>query len=103
MNVTQWWKIVKDTVIVAIESCIPKVKIRSGKTRSLLMKNDIMAKIKKKKQAYKRYLRTREGTDYLYYTRIRNLAKTGCRPAVRNFTWAKPRTTLLKTEKTWEQ
>ena len=58
MNVTQSWKIVKDTFILAIESCIPKVKMRYRKTRPLSMNNDIMAKIKKKKQAYKRYLQT---------------------------------------------
>ena len=75
MNVTQSWKIVKDTVIVAIESCIAKVKIRSGKTYSLCMNNDMMAKIKKKKWAYKSYLQTCDGPDYLYYTRARNQAK----------------------------
>ena len=44
-----------------------------------------MVKIKKKKQAYKRYLQTRDGTEYLYYTRARNQAKTCYRTAVRNF------------------
>ena len=45
----------------------------------------MMAKTRKKKQAYKRYLQTRDGTDYLYYTRVRNQAKTCCRTAERNF------------------
>ena len=75
MNVTQSWKIVKDTVTVTTESCIPKVKIKFGKTRLLWMNKDMIAKIKKKKQAYKRYLQIRDGTDYLYYTRVRNQAK----------------------------
>ena len=44
-----------------------------------------MAKIKKKKQAYKRYLQTRDGTDYLYYTRVIYQAKSCCRTTVRNF------------------
>ena len=74
MNVTQSWKIVKDTVILAIESCIPKLKIISEKT-PIWMNNDMMAKIKKKKQAYKRHLQTHDGTDYLYYTRVRNQEK----------------------------
>ena len=30
--------------------------------------HDMMAKIKKKKQAYKRHLQTHDGTDYLFYT-----------------------------------
>ena len=85
MNVTQVWKTFKDIVILAKESCIPKVKIRSGKIHPLWMNNNMMATIKKKKQAYKRYLQTRDGTDYLYYTRIRNQAKHCCRTAVRNF------------------
>ena len=29
MNVTQSWKIVKNTVILAIEPCLPKVEIKS--------------------------------------------------------------------------
>ena len=49
------------------------------------MNNNMMAKIKKKKQAYKRYMQTCYGTDYLYYTRVRNLAKNCCRTTVRNF------------------
>ena len=44
-----------------------------------------MDKIKKKKQAYKRYLQTCNDTDYLYYTRVRNQAKTCYRTAVKNF------------------
>ena len=67
-----------------MESCITKVKIRSGKTRPLWM-NDMMAQIKKKKQAYKRYLQSQDGTNYLYDTRVRNQAKICCRTAVRNF------------------
>ena len=76
MNVTQSWKIVKDTVILVIESCTPKVKMRSGKTHPLWMNKDMMAKIKKKKQANKRYLQSHDGTDYLYYARVRNQAQT---------------------------
>ena len=49
------------------------------------MNNDMMAIIKKTKQAYKRYLQTCDGTDYLFYTRVRNQAKKCCRTAVRNF------------------
>ena len=83
MNITQSWKIFKDIVIVAIESCISKLKI--WKIRPSWMNNDMTSKIKKKEQAYNRYLQTRDGTDYLFYTRVRNQAKTCCRKAVRNF------------------
>ena len=44
-------------------------------TGPLWMNNDTIAKIKKRKQALKRYLLTCDDTDYLYYTRIRNQAK----------------------------
>ena len=47
MGVTQMWKIVKDAVILAIESCIPKVKIRSGKTHPLWVNNEMMVNLKK--------------------------------------------------------
>ena len=52
MNVTQSWKIVKDTIIVAIKSDILKVKIRSEKTHPLWMNNDRKAKIKKKRHRH---------------------------------------------------
>ena len=72
------------TVIFAIESCITKVKIRSGKTRPLQINNNMMAKIKKKKHAYKRYLLTHDGSDYLFYTSQKS-SKKCCRTAARNF------------------
>ena len=39
-------------------------------------------KVKKKRFAYKRYMETREGQDYLLYARARNQAKQACRRAV---------------------
>ena len=41
------------------------------------------AKIKKKKQAYNRYMETRDGKDYQQYAKARNQAKNVCRNAVR--------------------
>ena len=40
--------------------------------------------IKKKLKSYKRYLETKEGQDYIIYTRARNQAKWECRKAARD-------------------
>lgn len=84
LDIHQAWTTVKDTVMLALKKCIPKVKIGNEKSRPLWMNNELTSKMKKKKQAYKKYLQTREGTDYLHYTRARNQVKSSCRAAVKS-------------------
>lgn len=84
-DVTQAWNLVQSGVLSAMETCIPKVRSRTDRsTKPIWMNDEVMSKIKKKKQTYQKYLQTREGTDYLYYTRARNQAKNSCRVAVKN-------------------
>ena len=42
-----------------------------------------LLKVKKKHQAFRRYMETRDGQDYLLYARARNQAKQACRIAVK--------------------
>jgi hypothetical protein len=85
MNVADSWSLLKDTVVAAVNTCVPKVKLSGSKKKTQWMNSAVLAKLKVKKQAYKRYLQTRDGADYLLYTRARNQAKSSCRSAVKNF------------------
>ena len=49
------------------------------------MNEEAMKKVRKKRQAYQRYLETREGKDYIAYTKARNQVKWNCKRAMRDF------------------
>ena len=85
LDVSDAWDKLKKVVLNAVELCVPKVKSGPGKQKALWMNPEVMKKLKKKKQSYKQYLRTKEGQDYQYYTRARNQAKSACRAAVRKY------------------
>ena len=63
---------------------IPK-KAFKHKRKPVWMNRAALAKVKKKRHAYQQYLGTKDGTDYLEYTKSRNQAKNACRSAVRDF------------------
>lgn len=85
LGVSEAWDTLRNVVHNAMEECIPKVRVGvAKKARKPLWLNDsAMAKVKKKRQAYERYLQTRDGQDYLQYARARNQARKACRTAVR--------------------
>ena len=49
------------------------------------MNVNLMAEIRKKKHAFERYKQTRNGKEYLEYTRARNSTKAATRKAVRDY------------------
>ena len=49
------------------------------------MNEKAITKIKKKKEAFRRYLNTKEGKDYTVYTKARNQAKWETRKAHQSF------------------
>ena len=49
------------------------------------MNETALRKFKKKREAYQRYLHTREGTAYMEYYKAWNQAKSCCMKAVREF------------------
>ena len=85
MNTCQAWSTVKGVVFEAMNHCIPKLGMNRTKKKVLWMKEEVAAKIKAKKQAYRKYLDTRDGSDYLTYTKARNQAKNACRKAIRDY------------------
>ena len=84
MNVADSWSFLKDTVMSAVDACVPKITL-GGVKKSQWMNSTVKAQLKTKKEAYKRYLRTRSDSDYNLYARARNQAKKVCRTAVKNF------------------
>ena len=49
------------------------------------MDTRVLSRIKKKRETFERYKQTREGKDYIEYTRARNAAKADTRRAVRDY------------------
>jgi hypothetical protein len=82
MNVCQAWSAVKSGVLEAMEQCIPKLGTGQAKKKAPWIQDSVAAKIKRKKQAYSKYMTTCDGKDYLLYTKARNQAKKACRNAV---------------------
>ena len=79
------WTCFKQMMDSAINECIPKYSTCGGilpkQRRPLWCNEKAVAKIKKKRKAYQRYMQTREGKDYLEYAKARNQAKGACRQA----------------------
>jgi hypothetical protein len=85
-NVQDAWDLFTEEINLAAKDFIPCIK--SGKTekkkRNMWADEKALAKIKKKRAAFQRYLQTKDGIDYLAYTRARNQAKAACRKAVKD-------------------
>jgi hypothetical protein len=84
MNEADSRAIHKETVLSAVDACVSKIT-HGGVKKSQWMNSTVKAQPKTKKDAYKRYLRTRSDSDYNLYERARNQAKKVCRTAVRKF------------------
>ena len=80
------WNIFQSIIENLVRKFIPNVdSSKQSKKRSLWMNKTAFAKVKKKTQMYHRYLQTKDGIDYLNYTRARNQAKSSCRKAMIEF------------------
>ena len=84
LNLEEGWKVIKQTIHEAIERHVPtKVIDPNRRRRPLWMNPSCLAKVRKKHAAWKRYLETKSGEDYLKYTRARNQSRTATRKAQR--------------------
>ena len=59
------------TRLSAVDACVPKITL-GGVKKSQWMNSTVKAQLKTKKEAYKRYLRTRSDADHNLYARARN-------------------------------
>ena len=84
LNINQMWNEIKSGVKLAMETCIPKKKIiKSKRIQPSWMSNKALRKIKKKYKLFKRFLKTKNGYDYLKYIEMRNSCKKEIRKAKR--------------------
>ena len=85
-DVENSWILLKATIHDVMEKYIPKATIYPNKRkRPLWMNQSSLSKVRKKHAAWKRYLETKSGEDYLKYTRARNQARRETRKAQKNF------------------
>ena len=85
-EVEEGWKLIKDTIHQVMEKHVPKSIIIPNKRRRPLWMNKIsLCKVRKKHAAWKRYLETKSGEDYLKYTRARNQSRRETRKAQRDY------------------
>ena len=87
MSVVDAWAHVENELVKAMDITIPKKRWHKNHTKKkpLWMNEEALKKVRKKRQAYQRYLETREGKDYLSYAKARNQVKGVCRAAMRDF------------------
>ncbi len=80
------WEIFYELIIVAMKKCIPLGTNKGRKPgRALWMNDQALKKVKKKTEAFKRYLNSEEGGDYAQYAKARNQARWECRKMKRDF------------------
>ena len=76
---------IKEAVHTSMEKNIPKTKMRSKKNHPRWLDNKTLRKIKKKHKLFKRYLLTKEGTDYLKFIQARRKCKRAIKSAKREY------------------
>jgi len=80
------WEMFHCCMKEAMTKCIPRKSSKPCKTnKALWMNEEALAKVKKKSAAYKRYLETKEGKEYIEYARARNQARWACRKMKKEF------------------
>jgi len=83
------WVAISSAILIAVENSVPhrcEVPGQSRRRRRPVWMNErALGKIRKKKEAFDRYKRTREGEDYLEYAKARNSVKSEVRKAVRDY------------------
>ena len=80
-DVNEAWNLLNQTLKESCKRNVPIITKREGKKCPLWMNQSALAKVKKKHHAWKRYLETTSGEDYLQYTKARNQAKWETRKA----------------------
>ena len=80
------WNLIVEHLQKAIAASIPKTRRRPrGKFKPLWMNGEALAKVKTKRDTWKRYKTTRDERDYKVYTRARSQARWATRHAVKQF------------------
>ena len=83
-NLDEAWYLLESELKSSVENHVPSKKI-SKKKQNMWLNRSVLAKLRKKQKAYQLFLKTKDGRDYLAYTRSRNQAKWECRKAKKLF------------------
>ena len=77
-NTEESWCHFKVLINRLVEKHIPKKKFKSNNRprKPLWMNDKALAALKKKREAFKRYLQTKEGIDYQNYAKLRRQLNT---------------------------
>ena len=85
-EVEEGWNLIKETIHNAMKKHVPISIIDPTKRkRPLWMNPTCLGKVRKKHAAWKRYLETKSGADYLKYTRARNQSRKATRQAQKTY------------------
>ena len=76
---------IKDAIHTTMEKNIPKTRPINKKKKPRWLDKKIMRRIKKKHKLFKRYLLTKEGTDYVRFMQARRRCKKAIKSAKRKF------------------
>ena len=82
------WTDIHNIIATAVDNFVPHKSFRTGiyqHRKAVWMNDRTFTKLKKKKEAFRRYLLTKDGRDYLEYVKARNAAKSEARKAVRDY------------------
>ena len=88
LTLEEMWSDIKDSILEAVRKCIPVINCSdkaSCRRKPVWMNDRAIAALRRKKKAYNRYLRSREGKEYIEYVKLRNTAKSEVRKAVHNY------------------
>ena len=88
LSVEDSWSVIKDTLKQLSDRYIPTVRNNASRRKNfkpLWANPKALARVKSKKEAWKRYINSKAGADYERYIEERNAARKEVRLAVRNF------------------
>jgi hypothetical protein len=87
MTVQQAWDMMDKHIKEAVQDSIPRGSNRqqTANRKPPWMNQKALEKIREKRRAYRKYMRTRCEEDYKIYAKFRNQVKTSCKQAIRDF------------------
>ena len=88
LDCEEGWRTIRDTILKLRSKYTPSSRVIIGNKKAkkpLWMNSAALAKVRKKHQAYRRYMSSREGHEYQVYIESRNAAQKEVRKAKRDF------------------
>ena len=87
-SVDEMWDTISEEILTATDTYVPNKSTVSGQSqrnRPAWMNENAMRAVRKKRAAFDRYKKSREGKEYLEYSKARNAAKDEIRKAMKAY------------------